>query len=149
MDENEVILKQLRLLYHELPLDLRSEKPLIPASEIIVEAIEFLSCLKMEVDDKKYSSEENNNKQISEPIVLTSKDIHIASKPTDPIIVLPNATRNVVHIQPIQPRPPFQTSSLLNPQKSILMPRGPSQAIFQRPPATNQVFFRYILHYKM
>ena len=72
LDENELILKQLKRLYLQLPLDIRSDKPMIAASELIFEATEFIDLLKF--DDCKLSTGEANNngnkKKNSEPVVI-------------------------------------------------------------------------------
>jgi hypothetical protein len=70
LDENDQLLRQLRRLYLQLPLDLRSDKLMLPASELVFEAIEFISMLKIEAEFKMATGETNNNKKSPEPIVI-------------------------------------------------------------------------------
>ena len=119
IDDNDCILKQLRKLYYELPFDLRSEKTLIPASELIVEAIEFIACLKVDADFRNNSGEENNNKQQRNEQVLALKTF----KKPPPILPKPMAA---------PPPPPSSTTTAPRPLHSNLNIIRPT-SVLQRP----------------
>ena len=161
LDDNDSILKQLRKLYYELPFDLRSEKTLIPASELIVEAIEFIACLKIEADFSVNYGEENNNKKQRNEQVLALKTFKepppILPKPMPPPPPPPSTASaprplhsnlNIVRPQSVLQRPQFPSgpSQVRMPQKTFTMmpPRGHAQTVSVQLP--NQVFFNICLN---
>lgn len=164
LDDNESILRQLRKLYYELPFDLRSEKTLIPASELIVETIEFIACLKIEADFHANSGEENNNKKQRNEQVLALKTFKqpppILPKPmpapppppppsttTAPRPFYSNLNINV-RPQSVLQRAQFPTglSQVRMPQKTFTMmpPRGHAQTVSVQLPNQVIIVFHWI-----
>jgi hypothetical protein len=63
LNESSAVLRQLRLLYLQLPVDLRTDKVLIPASELILEAIEYIVMLKNELENNENNNNNGNTKK--------------------------------------------------------------------------------------
>ena len=126
LDENEQLLKQLRLLYLQLPLDLRSDKPMIPASELIFEAIEFISMLKTETDFKMEAGE---SKKKLDPIVIlpirneNSMPLKLSNTMnqirTFPVSVESRNHTTLPHTISLAPRPNLQTFLPQRPQVPV------------------------------
>ena len=154
LDEADLILRQLRKLYHTLPLDLRTEKSLIPASDLIVEAIEYITYLKEDADSKKPQSDEKNNNKLMtnvEPIIIKHSPIEptlqtITSSTANPF-TKPNG---VTPLSPLKPkiittqsqllaRTPVQPDGKNVPVKLNLGPRSLPQKVILRPTLPLQV----------
>ena len=149
LDESDVVLRQLRNLYHTLPLDLRTAKSLIPASDLIVEAVEYITYLKKSADSKSEQSDEENNNKLKEsvePIIIKHSPIEptlktITSKSVaNPFLrpLSPQKSRN--HSQ-LLTRAAVQTESFGKnlPVKLNLGPRSLPQKVILRPTLPLQV----------
>ena len=134
LDDSDLILKQLKRLYLQLPLDLRSDKPMIAASELIFEAVEFIDMLKFE-GLKPVTGETNNNgdtKKVSEPIVI----LPFRNENSQPV----PKNIGVAHPVTIDSRVQSQRPQLANPA-----PQPPSQQPPERPPLSVSCHVRIFL----